>query len=205
MASLGFFLAVMVSASPANTEPLQCDAAISAHPLPVSADSIGPFPVSAPLAVLRQLCPGARTTIGAGFETAWAALDLSVEGLTVLAAQNWRMRMLQDPPDTGDLGVDWERPSSHWTLRGCGAILPKGVSSCATWAELVGAFGQTGAATAEFGPVVVTLDNLPGFSFQLDATDETVGSIENHHDLSRIPGTARVVEVVVSGVEAGAG
>jgi hypothetical protein len=45
--------------------------------------------------------------------------------------------------------------------------------------------------------VLVRLDALPGFQILLDATNEVVGSIEVHQDLSRIPPSARIEEVVV--------
>jgi hypothetical protein len=67
----------------------------------------------------------------------------------------------------------------------------------------VAAFGPEGQGYAEFGPVLVRLEALPGFQIRLSATDEVVGSIEVHQDLSRIPPDARIEEIVI--VPGGAG
>jgi hypothetical protein len=179
-----------------------CDQ-LAVTPLIVSSERIGPYPASATLAELRTICPSAAATLGAGFESVWAALDLGIGDLTILAGQNWRYKAAFDSPQTADPLPEWESPASHWVIRGCGAELPSGVSSCGTWAELVAAFGLNGEGYAEFGPVLVSLEALPGFQLRLDTTDEVVGPIEVHQDLSRIPPTARIEEIVV--VTGGAG
>ena len=83
-------------------------------------------------------------------------------------------------------------------VSGCGAPLPQGVSSCRTWADLVAAFGADGSGSTEFGPAVVSLAELPGFTFQLDVTDSSAGSLEVQRDLSRVPGAARVVSIIIT-------
>jgi hypothetical protein len=175
-----------------------CDVLRSGIALQLDLRRIGPFPAAATLDSLRRLCPSAQPTMGHGFETGWAALDLSIGGLGILAGQNWLHKPLVDAPEVPDPVVDWSRAPSHWVVRGCGALLPRGVSSCGTWADLTAAFGAVGSADASFGPVVVSLAELPGFSLELDVTDETVGSIEVHGHLTRIPPTARVVAIVIA-------
>lgn len=175
-----------------------CDQLQNATALPIDSMRVGPFPRTAPLDSLRRLCPAARPTLGHGFETVWAALDVGIGELRIIAGQNWLFKPAFDGPPGPDPTVDWSRPPSHWVVSGCGGMLPRGVSTCATWAELTAAFGARGRGSAEFGPVIVRLDALPGLSFQLDATDETVGSIETQEDLARIPATARIVEIVIA-------
>lgn len=117
--------------------------------------------------------------------------------MTILAAQNWRYKAAFDSPEVPDPLPDWDQPPSHWVIRGCGAQLPSGVSSCATWADVVAAYGLAGEGSAEFGPVRVRLDALPGFLFLLDVTNDAVGGIELHEDLSRIPLDARIEEISI--------
>ncbi len=174
-----------------------CDHLWSAAPVQIDAIRIGPFPLTASLDSLRRLCPGARPTLGHGFEAIWAALDLSVGEVSILAGQNWRLKPAFDAPAVPDPVVEWSRSPSHWVVSGCGALLPGGVSSCGTWADLVTAFGVVGTGSTEFGPLTVDLAALPGIAFQFDVTDEVVGSIDEHGDLSRIPPTARIVEITV--------
>jgi hypothetical protein len=175
-----------------------CDRLRPGAVVQLDGEHIGPFPAAATLDSLRRLCPGARPTLGHGFETVWAALDVSMGSLTILAGQNWLLKPSFDAPDVADPVVDWSRAPSHWIVSGCGAVLPRGVSSCGSWADLRAAFGTDGTGYAEFGPVVVNLAGLPGFQLQLDVTDETVGAIELHGDLSRIPATARISQVVIA-------
>ena len=172
-------------------------------PLVLSTERIGSYRSRATLDELRTLCPTALPTLGSGFEGVWAALDVSIGQLTILAGQNWRYKAAFDDPQTPEPVPEWEREPSHWIVRGCGAELPSSVSSCGTWADLTASFGLEGDGSAEFGPVVVHLDALPGFDFQLDVTYREAGDVEVHHDLSRIPPTARIVEIII--VPGGAG
>jgi len=181
-----------------------CDHLQSGTPIQVTVELVGPFATDAPLDSLRQQCPDAQPALGHGFESSSAALDLSIGDLTILAVQNFRSGYDYDPADTLEPTVDWTRAPSHWILRGCGALLPRGVSSCGTWSEVVVAYGLDAYANAEFGPVVVRPTQVPGFSLYLDVTDKVVGSIEVHQDLSRIPLTARIIEVLLAPPDPGA-
>jgi hypothetical protein len=195
-------LILVIASGAALAEPSsaqgRCDQLARPGGLQLDETHIGPFPIAAPLDSLRRMCPEAQPTLGHGFETAWAALDLSIGDLQILAGQNWLLKMLFDAPGTPDPVPDWSRSPSHWVVSGCGAVLPRGVSSCGTWAELVAAYGAAGSGTTEFGPAVVTLAGLPGFTFHLDVTDSVVGSLEVQPDLSRVPGTARITSIIIA-------
>jgi hypothetical protein len=179
-----------------------CDQFATSAPLRIERDRIGPYPAAGTLDELRTLCPTAEGTLGSGFESVWAALDLSVGELTILAGQNWLSKALFDDPGP-EPRPDWDQAPSHWVVRGCGGQLPRAVSSCGTWSDLVTAFGLEGEWYAEFGPVLVRLEALPGFQIRLSVTDEVVGGIGVDQDLSRIPLDARIEEIViVPGVQA---
>lgn len=182
--------------------PGPCDQLASPTPLSIERERIGPYPAAATLNELRALCPNAAATLGSGFESVWAALDLSIGELSILAGQNWLVKAAFDDPSPDPL-PDWGQAPSHWVVVGCGARLPRGVSSCGTWSDLVAAFGLEGEGYAEFGPVLIRLDALPGYQIRLSVTDEVVGSIEVHQDMSRIPPDARIEEIVI--VPGGAG
>jgi len=64
-----------------------CDQLGTSALLSIERDRIGPYPAAGTLNELRTLCPAAEETLGAGFESVWAALDVSVGGLTILAGQ----------------------------------------------------------------------------------------------------------------------
>jgi len=198
IAGLLLVVSLAASARAAHGTSGPCGGLTADMPVRVGTQRIGPFPTTVPLDSLRALCPRARPTLGYGFETAWAALDLGIGDLRILAAQNWLLKPLADAPDVPDPVVDWSRAPSHWVVSGCGGVLPRGVSSCATWQEVTAAYGTAGSGNAEFGPVGVRLDALPGFTMRLDVTDDVVGAIEVHGDLSRIPNDARIVELIVA-------
>lgn len=178
-----------------------CDQLAGLLPLGIEREHLGPYPASATLNELRVICPNSAATLGSGFESVWAALDLSIGELSILAGQNWLVKAAFDDPSPAPL-PDWDQAPSHWVVQGCGAQLPRGVSSCGTWSDLVAAFGLEGEGHTEFGPVLVRLDALPGYQIRLSVTDEVVGSIEVHQDMSRIPPDARIEEIVI--VPAGA-
>jgi hypothetical protein len=92
---------------------------------------------------------------------------------------------------------DWAREASHWIVGGCGGVLPQGVSTCATWAEVRAAYGLEGEGLADFGPVVVRLDALPGVELQLDVPEDVAAGLAVEQGLSRIPPDARIVEIVL--------
>lgn len=89
------------------------------------------------------------------------------------------------------------KPPRAWVLSGCSGRLPDDITTCATWMELTEVYEMQGYANAEFGPVRVSLQGLPRVVFKLNVTDRQVGPIEVHNDLTRIPDTARIVEVTV--------
>jgi hypothetical protein len=94
--------------------------------------------------------------------------------------------------------LDNLKAADAWEVQGCGGRFPKGVSTCASWAELVAAYGATGEGNTEFGPARVRLQSMPGYDFELDVTDSTVGSLEVEPDLSRIPASARLVRTILA-------
>ncbi len=145
-------------------------------PLRLSQDSVGPLPTHASLDALRRLCPNAKPTSVYGFEQEFPGLEFAFPSLWAVAFQK---------RDT----LDGAHAVDGWEVRGCNAVLPRGVPACATWAELARVYGPTGSGNEDFGPVIVRLESLRGFELELDAR-ETVSD-----DLSNIPSTARVVRV----------
>ena len=145
-------------------------------PLRLSHDSIGPLPAHASLEALRRLCPKATTTSVSGFEEEFPGLEFSFPSLSAVAFQKRDTLVGARAPD-------------GWEMRGCNAVLPHGVSACASWAEVARAYGSKGSGNEDFGPVIIRLASLAGFELELDAR-EAVGG-----ELSRIPSTARIVRI----------
>jgi hypothetical protein len=153
--------------------------------IPVSLDSIGSLPLSEPLGALKARCVMATPTTFQGFESTSPALLFPLDSLRVVAFQH------------GD-ELDALKAADAWEVEGCGGRFPKGVSTCASWAELVAAYGDAGEGSTEFGPARVRLQSMPGYDFELDVTDSTVGSLEVQPDLSRIPGSARLSRTILA-------
>jgi hypothetical protein len=151
----------------------------SRGPLRLSRDSVGPLPAHATLAALRRMCPTATTTSVYGFEEEFPGLEFAFPSLWAVAFQK---------RDT----LDQARPADAWEVKGCNAVLPHGISACASWADVARAYGPRGSGNEDFGPLIITLATLPGFELQLDAQDAVGG------DLSHIPPTARIVRVRIN-------
>lgn len=162
----------------------QCGA-VSGASIQVSSDSIGGLPLSESLARLKALCAIATPTAFQGGESTSPGLSFPFDSLKVVAFQH------SDELDT-------LRAADAWEVEGCGGRFRKGVSTCATWAELVAAYGDSGEGSTEFGPARVRLRTMPGYAFELDVTEGTVGSLEVQPDLSRIPATARLVRTILA-------
>jgi hypothetical protein len=160
--------------------PVTC----ATRPIAITADSIGALPRAATIGALRKLC-GARDTTAAGVEREHSALVFQFDELRVLAVQ------LQGK-------LDDDAPADVWRVRGCGGLLFDKVATCATWSEVIGAFGMAGTGSTEFGPAAVRLESMAGVSLEFDVTGEHVGSLEAQPDLSRMPGRARLVQITLA-------
>jgi hypothetical protein len=173
-----------VAAAPVASTTPRCGQVFGTS-VPVSLDSIGNLPLSAPLGTLKGRCVTATPTTFQGFESTSPAFLFPLDSLKVVAFQH------------GD-ELDTLKAADAWEVQGCGGRFPKGVSTCASWAELVAAYGVTGEGNTEFGPARVRLQSMPGYDFELDVTDSTVGSLEVQPDLSRIPASARLVRTILA-------
>lgn len=150
----------------------------------VTKDAIGGLQLDRPLSDLKSLAQNARDTTIAGVDSTWPGVAFHYPELLVVGAQHRQT-------------LDSSRPADAWTLVGCGGRLPNDVPLCANWQELTRAFGDSGVGSSKSGPAVVRLCGLPNFEFQLDVSENTVGSLEAARSLSRVPGTARVTRVSI--------
>ena len=157
-------------------------------PLQVSTDAIGGLSLDEPLGQLKMRCPLATLTRFNSFESTAPALAFPFDSVELIGFQHGGK-------------LDLLKPAVGWELTGCGGRLPRGVSTCARWSELIAVYGDSGRGSTEFGPAVVHLRALPGYSLELDVTDSVVGSLETQSDLSRVPGNARLVRIRIAGHE----
>lgn len=165
-------------------KPPRC-AQSSGFLIEISSDAIAELPLGEPLAELARRCPDAIPTTREGFESTAPALAFPFDSLTVVAFQH-------------ESALDMSKPADGWEVRGCGGVLPRGVSTCASWAQIVATYGDSGEGNSEFGPARIRLRALPGYDLELDVTDRTVGSLEVQPDLSRVPPGARLVRIMVA-------
>lgn len=154
-------------------------------PLQVSTDSIAGLPLGEALGQLTARCPSATPTMFNGFESTAPALAFPFDSLRVIGFQHGAR-------------LDLLKAADAWDVTGCGGRLPRGVSTCARWSELVAVYGDSGEGNTEFGPAVIHLRALPGYALELDVTDSVVGSLETQPDLSHIPRSARLVHIRIA-------
>ena len=157
-------------------------------PLQVSTETIGGLPLEESLRQLKVRCPLPTAARFDSFESTGPGLAFPFDSIKLIGFQHGAK-------------LDLLKPAVGWEVTGCGARLPRGVSTCARWSELIAAYGDSGTGNTEFGPAVVHLRALPGYSFELNVTDSVVGSLETQSDLSRIPGNARLVRIRIAGRE----
>ena len=150
----------------------------------VTKDAIGGLQLDRPLSDLKSLAQNAKDTTIAGSESNWPGVVFRYPDLLVVGAQHRET-------------LDLSRPADSWMLMGCGGRLPQDVPLCANWQELTRAFGDSGVGRSASGPAIVRLCGLPGFEFQLDVSQSTVGSLEAARNLSRVPGAARITRVTI--------
>ena len=154
-------------------------------PLQVSTDAIGGLPLDEPLGQLKVRCPLATPTRFNSFESTAPALAFPFDSINLIGFQHGAK-------------LDLLKPAVGWEITGCGGRLPRGVSTCARWSQLIAVYGDSGTGNTEFGPAVVHLRALPGYSLELNVTDSVIGSLETQSDLSRIPGNARLVRISIA-------
>lgn len=174
-----------LAASTTDTASLHC--AGGSGTLRISEDSIGPFDLSLKLKDLEALCPAARHAVSYGQESASPALLLPFAGLTVLAVQ-WEDSLFLD------------KPADAWRVTGANASLFGQVLLNAPWVKFRDAFGpgivSAGNASTDEHEVHVMFCAHPRMHLDVDASPDSVAVDDSlsqwNHNLSRIPGVARV-------------
>lgn len=149
-------------------------------PLLISADSLGPLPLKAPIKNLRKLCPSAREVVFLTSEgNAYPAVQFSFREVKIVGYQ------FED-------SIVEDQPVDRWIIRGTAAQLPGGVPLTATWPELRKAYGDAIVDTED--GLSVMFCKLPTFFFYLDASVASQGTLR---DLSVIPQGARVRQLMI--------
>jgi len=153
----------------------------SGAPIRVAEDSIGSLDLGASLRTLSAICPVAHDTVQYGEDNAYPAVVFPFKGLTVVASQYLD-------------SLDLDKPADTWIVRGENGYLPGGVPLTASWEELRKAYGQ-GLADGE-GGVTVMFCTHPHMFVDLDAAEDVLPPGLTA-ELSRIPGDAKIVKVVI--------
>lgn len=149
-------------------------------PLLISADSLGPLPLRAPIKSLRKLCPSAREVVYLTSDgNPYPAVQFSFRELKVVGYQ-FKDSIVEDQP------VD------RWIIRGTAARLPEGLPFTATWRDLKQTYGSAIADTEE--GLSVMFCKMPRFFFTLDTSVPANGRLR---DLSVIPEGARIRELLI--------
>ncbi len=147
----------------------------------ISDDSIGPLPLGATMQSLRATCRAARDTVRYGESSSYPGVVFPFHGLSVVAFQYEDSLHLDEPADT-------------WIVRGANGLLPNGVRTTATWAELRKAYGP-GRGGGDLGLAVMFCTH-PNLFLELDASPDSVRH-DRPTDLSRIPNNARITEILI--------
>lgn len=158
----------------------------------ISTDSIGPFAVTDPIGVVRELCPQARDTVYGGSSPLWPAIVFSVPWGEVLGFQTFRKVL------------DEAEPATLWHVTGDG-LLPEGLSMKSPWGDLRRAYGSAsgyGEWAGELSYVLVEFDRYPGLSFDLETENVDWSELRwlpegDALDVSSVPDSARISKIIV--------
>ena len=151
----------------------------------ITSDSVGPFPVRMKARDITSMCPAARETTYTSLEGAASpALRMQLNGLEVFAIQH-RARLAHD-----------ERVDIWVLTKIMGACLGD-IPLSSNWGELRSLFGEA-SGTTEIGVTMVWFTGAPKLTLVLDTDPATAGPLDFTHDLSRIPDSAKVVQVMIS-------
>jgi hypothetical protein len=155
----------------------------------ISGDSVGVFPVAAPVKRLRESCLLVRDTVlthasGGAEDVKYPGLVWSYRDVTVLALQY---------VDSVLLG---ERPPDGWVVQGGNIRIVPGETPLTTpWAELYSLYGTAQASAGDV--VVIRFCSLPRMLFTLDVDPGEVRTTSGRVDLATIPPTAQVHHVFI--------
>lgn len=157
----------------------------------VTADSVGPLPLAAPLAELRRRWPGARSTLYYEHEAVFPAVLFRVGPVHALAVQA-RMDEVRFRP----LPLRSDCPADFWRVSGTGVLLPGGAGPDARWADLRRLYGPAEVST-EVHLVRVHFESLPGWSFELEDDDTNLVALLDQGGEAAIPADTRIQYVFV--------
>ena len=171
----GLLLALTLAAC-SRDRPALCGQQ-TAGPVRLTPDSIGPIPLWASVAAIRQVCRTAKDTLQRGVAT-------EMGGNTYPAIVVYF-------PDLKVIGVQWaptldaQAPVNVWSVRGANGVLPGGATLGATWKQLSG----RGRGMMSMGPDSVKLMfcDSPGLFLHLRGAPRPAGHVDPN-DLSQIPG-----------------
>lgn len=169
IATLALWL--VIGPAPGGAQPSAPERAADTCPvspaakLSITADSIGPLGIDAPLAELLRRCPAARidTTLLKTYDTnpqAEPRVVFPFDGLQVFAITAGRAS-----------AIDSGRPLHLWILRGAAGRLPRGLPSDATWNQLTATYGSRGIVSVENGQVQVGFCAARGVVFLFGSAD----------------------------------
>jgi hypothetical protein len=161
----------MIGPGPGGAQPSAPERAADTCPvapavgLNITADSIGPLGINAPLAELLRCCPAARidTTLVKTYDTnpqAEPQVVFPFDGLQVFAIAAGRAS-----------AIDSGRPLHLWILRGAAGRLPRGLPSDATWSQLTATYGNRGIVFVDNSQVQVGFCAARGLVFLFGAAD----------------------------------
>ena len=155
----------------------------------ISNDSIGPFAVTDPIGVVREVCPQARDTVH-GDSPSWPAMVFSVPGGEVLGFQSFREVF------------DEDEPATVWYVTGDG-LLPEGLSMKSPLGDLRRAYGSASGNTELYAgelDVWVQFDRYPNLTFDLETENMDRSELRwlgDALDVSSVPDSARISKIIV--------
>jgi hypothetical protein len=186
-AAFAGLLCVVAWTSPRHAQPSGASSAAAdtcrvapATRLNITADSVGPLGVAAPLAELLRRCPAAYidTTRVRTYDTnpqAEPRVVFPFNGLDVTAIAAGRAS-----------AVDSTRSLRLWVVRGSGAWLPRGLRSDATWRELRATYGNRGIVWVENGQAQIAFCAVQGLVFFFRAADYAQRDLLDAHKFEAV-------------------
>ena len=128
----------------------------SAHPAPISEDSIGPLNLERPLGDLKRACASSYDTTAAlsPDRPKFPGVAFPFKDLSVVALQY------------SGANLDTSRAADGWVVAGGGGVLPNGVPTTATWSQLYHRYGRAQANMR--GVLLIRFCALPRILFTMN-------------------------------------
>jgi len=129
----------------------------------IGAGHVGALRLDLPLDSLRRRCPNIRDTTANGDEELDTAIVIVRPGLRLVG----KLGVIESDEGRRPVQLMGTDKVQQWMVIGNSGLLPKNVTTTATWRMLVNAYGPVATQGGANGDVFLGFCSMPGFSFSM--------------------------------------